>query len=189
MHYTGTLYTTGEKFDSSLDRNSPFDFTLGQGMVIKGWDEVSWGCSEKMGVHEHASRALSPRALGLLTPPPQGLVGMCPGEKRKLVIPSGKGYGDSGSPPKIPGGATLVSWERCCAWERGSCGEGWRRTTRALAPWCSTLPAFPYHRSSRSSSWRSRTRNWRRDFESALTQTPLAVSLYMRLPPMVRRSR
>jgi FKBP-type peptidyl-prolyl cis-trans isomerase len=33
---------------------------------------------------------------------------MCIGEKRKLIIPSGKGYGPSGSPPKIHGGATLV---------------------------------------------------------------------------------
>jgi len=38
----------------------------------------------------------------------QGLIGMCEGEKRKLVIPSDMGYGASGSPPKIPGGATLV---------------------------------------------------------------------------------
>uniref|UniRef100_UPI00358DED63 peptidyl-prolyl cis-trans isomerase FKBP2 n=1 Tax=Myxine glutinosa TaxID=7769 RepID=UPI00358DED63 len=38
----------------------------------------------------------------------QGLLGMCEGEKRKLVIPSDLGYGDHGAPPKIPGGATLV---------------------------------------------------------------------------------
>jgi FK506-binding protein 2 len=34
MHYTGTLYSNGDKFDSSLDRNSPFDFTLGSGSLI-----------------------------------------------------------------------------------------------------------------------------------------------------------
>lgn len=38
----------------------------------------------------------------------QGLLGMCIGEKRKLVIPSEMGYGDRGAPPKIPGGATLI---------------------------------------------------------------------------------
>jgi len=38
----------------------------------------------------------------------QGLLNMCEGEKRKLVIPSDLGYGDHGSPPKIPGGATLI---------------------------------------------------------------------------------
>ena len=69
------LQVDGTKFDSSVDRGTPFKFTLGQGRVIKGWD--------------------------------QGLLGMCVGEKRRLTIPSDLGYGHSGSPPKIPGGATL----------------------------------------------------------------------------------
>lgn len=75
-HYTGTLASDGSKFDSSRDRGKPFKFTLGQGMVIKGWDE--------------------------------GFASMKVGEHAILKIRSDYGYGDTGSPPKIPPKAELL---------------------------------------------------------------------------------
>ena len=49
VHYTGWLYedgVKGAKFDSSKDRNDAFEFDLGAGMVIRGWDEGVQGMQE-----------------------------------------------------------------------------------------------------------------------------------------------
>jgi peptidylprolyl isomerase len=39
VHYVGVSYSTGKQFDASWDRGQPFQFQLGAGMVIPGWDE------------------------------------------------------------------------------------------------------------------------------------------------------
>lgn len=74
VHYVGTL-EDGTKFDSSRDRDQEFNFKLGIGNVIKGWDS--------------------------------GVATMKKGEKCILKCRSDYAYGEQGSPPAIPGGATL----------------------------------------------------------------------------------
>lgn len=84
VHYVGTL-ENGEKFDSSRDRNSEFEFLLGKDQVIKGWD------------------------IGVAT--------MRQGEIAEFTIASEYGYGSTGSPPKIPGGATLIFEVELISWQ------------------------------------------------------------------------
>ncbi len=55
VNYTGLL-TNGAKFDSSLDRNEPFSFPVGAGMVIRGWDEGL----QNLKVGDHATLIIPP---------------------------------------------------------------------------------------------------------------------------------
>merc|ERR1712083_326765 len=74
VYYVGQ--TDDKKVFDKCISGKGFEFTIGKGEVIKGWD--------------------------------MGLKGMKKGGKRKLIIPAKLGYGAQGSPPKIPGGATLT---------------------------------------------------------------------------------
>jgi FKBP-type peptidyl-prolyl cis-trans isomerase FkpA len=75
-NYYGMLVEDGSMFDNSFARGREFSFPVGQGRVIRGWDE--------------------------------GFQLLKKGAKATLIIPSDLGYGEAGSPPKIPGNAELA---------------------------------------------------------------------------------
>jgi peptidylprolyl isomerase len=76
VNYTGWLLENGDKFDSSLDRGKPFVFTLGQGYVIRGWDEGVAGMrvGGKRQLVIPPDMAYGERGAGRLIPPGATLV-------------------------------------------------------------------------------------------------------------------
>jgi|AntAceMinimDraft_18_1070375.scaffolds.fasta_scaffold00577_13 hypothetical protein len=78
VDYIGLL-KNGTKFDSSYDRGEPFEFTVGIGKVIQGWD--------------------------------LGILGMKKGERRKIIIPPGLGYGKTGVPNSPIGPNAILIFE------------------------------------------------------------------------------
>lgn len=75
VNYSGTL-TDGTKFDSSYDRGVPFEFTVGQGQVIRGWDEGIKGMKvgEKRTLYIPSSMGYGSNGAGDLIPSYAGLI-------------------------------------------------------------------------------------------------------------------
>ncbi|KAL7467203.1 hypothetical protein ACHAXS_007463 [Conticribra weissflogii] len=71
MHYHGTLAANGQKFDASRDRGRPFQFTIGVGQVIRGWDDgvMQMSLGEKAMLRITSDYGYGARGAGGVIPP------------------------------------------------------------------------------------------------------------------------
>jgi len=76
MHYSGTLASNGQEFDSSYKRNKPFRFTIGVGQVVKGWDEgvIQMSVGEKAKLIISSDYAYGAEGAGGVIPPNADLI-------------------------------------------------------------------------------------------------------------------
>lgn len=76
MHYIGTLASDGQKFDSSVERGTPFEFRIGIGQVIEGWDEgvMKMSLGEKATLRIPAAMGYGEAGAGGVIPPNADLV-------------------------------------------------------------------------------------------------------------------
>ena len=76
VHYAGVAFSTGEEFDASWDRGRPFEFKLGKGQVIPGWDKgvqgMRVGGRRKLTIP--SAMAYGARGAGGVIPPHEPLV-------------------------------------------------------------------------------------------------------------------
>jgi FK506-binding protein 2 len=90
VNYEVRLFDTEELFDSSYERDDPFIFRLGEGLIIKGY-------------------FISELIIFFLGSGwEEGLLGMCIGEKRRLIVPAELGYGRKGIHDLVPPNSALI---------------------------------------------------------------------------------
>lgn len=128
MHYVGTLNSNGKKFDSSRDAGEPFEFQIGEGEVIRGWDEgvMQMSLGEKAKLLMAADYGYGSRGAGDDIPPDADLVfevellainGQEASKPAKRSLSSAAAGGSVAKKPKPspppPGlkGAALLKWK------------------------------------------------------------------------------
>lgn len=142
VHYTGWLMD-GTKFDSSLDRNTPFTFTLGAGRVISGWDKGVEGM--KVGGKREliipSDMAYGERGAGAGLIPPNATLKF-EVELVSVAPPKFRNIGNADLKALIDRGVTVIDIRRPDEWEKTGTVPGAKRLT-AFDGRGRFVPSFP----------------------------------------------